>query len=171
MSELKVKPALCLDLDGTVRRSKAGHRFIKGPEDIELIPGVEEAIIKYYENGYFIAGITNQGGVAHGFKTIEQIKEEFRITLALFKNQVFSIIAYCPNEEKGNVSSYNYRSLLRKPQIGMLVEIELGAYNMYETIVDWNKSLMVGDRTEDLECAKNAGIEFIHIQEFLEKNG
>lgn len=36
-----VRPALCLDLDGTIRYSKNGD-FINGPEDVALFEGVEK---------------------------------------------------------------------------------------------------------------------------------
>jgi len=62
----KVKPALCLDFDGTIRRSKSGETFINNAADIELMPGVEKLIWRYREMGYVILGISNQAGVAHG---------------------------------------------------------------------------------------------------------
>ena len=34
-------------------------------------------------------------------------------------------------------------------------------------VVDWDKSIFVGDRNEDEQCAKNAGIKFYHIDKFL----
>jgi histidinol phosphatase-like enzyme len=39
--DLKVKPALVLDFDGTIRRSKSGETFIKNFQDIELMPGID----------------------------------------------------------------------------------------------------------------------------------
>ena len=33
--------------------------------------------------------------------------------------------------------------------------------------IDWDKSLFVGDRPEDEQCANNAGIPFRYIDNFL----
>ena len=43
--QMKVVPALCLDFDGTIRRSKSGQTFIQNFQDIELIK--ETAVKKW----------------------------------------------------------------------------------------------------------------------------
>jgi phosphoglycolate phosphatase-like HAD superfamily hydrolase len=48
----------------------------------------------------------------------------------------------------------------------MLAMMESEAYSA-GIIIDWDKSLFVGDRPEDEACAKNAGIKFKHIDNFL----
>lgn len=166
LSNHKVSPALCLDFDGTIRRSKTGETFIKNFQDIELMPGVEKIIWRYRSLGWLIFGISNQGGVAHGFKLPMEIELEMETTLSLFKNNPFHLVKFCYHDGKGKIEPYNHRSLLRKPDIGMLAIMESEAYNE-GFIVDWDKSLFVGDRPEDEQCAKNAGIEFRHIDSFL----
>lgn len=161
-----IKKALCLDLDGTVRRSKSGQEFIQGPDDIELIPGVEKLISMYDNMGYMVFGITNQGGVAWGFKTIEQVSEEIKATIDLFKTNPFAIIHACPFDPRGKVEPYNMRSLNRKPDVGSLAICEFQCAQ-HGVIIDWDNSLFVGDRPEDEECAKRAGILFMHIDQFL----
>lgn len=160
------KPALCLDWDGTIRRSKSGHKIIKNWEDIELIPGVEDQINWYKKAGYLIIGISNQGGVAFGYKLPMEIERERDATLELFKLNPFHIIKMCYHHEEGSINPYNFRSILRKPNTGMLAIAEFDAYNA-GYILDWNNSLFVGDRPEDEQCAKNADIKFMHINEFL----
>jgi D-glycero-D-manno-heptose 1,7-bisphosphate phosphatase len=160
------KPALCLDLDGTVRRSKSGKQFHEGLDDIELMPGIERIIGKYRQMGWLILGISNQAGVAWGYKTPDQVYEEMMHTLSLFQENPFHLIKQCYHDGKGHVEPFNYRSLCRKPDIGMLALMEHEAFNAGH-VIDWNESLFVGDRPEDEECAKNAGIKFHHIDEFL----
>lgn len=164
--DYKVKKVLCLDLDGTVRRSKSGSTFIKGPDDIELMPGIEDKIMMYKNAGYLVFGVTNQAGIAHGFKTEELMNQELDATRELFKRDVFEGIFYASNDENGKVFPYNYRSLLRKPGYGMLACIEEGCFEQ-DIIVDWDNSLMVGDRSEDKECATNAKVKYLDISEFL----
>jgi D-glycero-D-manno-heptose 1,7-bisphosphate phosphatase len=161
----EVRPALCLDLDGTVRYSKNGE-FINRPEDIDLFDGVEEKIWQYRDDGYLIFGITNQGGVAFGYKTPAGCEAEIEATCNLFERNPFHIIKSSYHHPKGTVEPYNYRSLLRKPDIGMLALCEVDAWQA-GYVVDWDRSLFVGDRPEDQECAEWAGIEFRWAGEFF----
>jgi D-glycero-D-manno-heptose 1,7-bisphosphate phosphatase len=163
----KVQPALFLDLDGTIRYSKNG-KFINHPEDIVLFEGVEDRIWKYRENGYLVVGVTNQGGAAFGYKTVLDIEVEIEKTLALFNRNPFHKVKYAPGHAKGTVFPYNFRSLLRKPDIGMLVlaEVEFLAEGI---ILDWENSLLVGDRPEDQACAERAGIGFRLAHEFFNR--
>jgi histidinol phosphatase-like enzyme len=158
--------ALCLDLDGTVRRSKTGG-FIEKPEDIELMPHIEPIIWHYRQKlDHLCFGITNQAGVAHGFKLPADVNLEIQQTVKLFQNNPFNFIKTAMSDGKGTVEPFCHRSLLRKPDIGMLALLEVEAYE-YGYIVDWDNSLFVGDRDEDEECAKRAGIKFMHINDFL----
>lgn len=163
---MKVTPALCLDWDGTIRRSKSGATFIKNWQDIELIPGIERIIWRYRDMGYLIIGVSNQAGVAHGFKLAMEIERERDATLDLFKENPFHIVKMCYHDGKGNVEPYCHRSLFRKPDYGMLAISEFDAYNA-GYVIDWNRSLFVGDRPEDEQCAKNAGIAFRSAESFL----
>jgi HAD superfamily hydrolase (TIGR01662 family) len=165
-----VKPALCLDFDGTIRRSKNGNKFIKNTKDVELIPGVEEKIWKYRDKDYLILGISNQAGVAHGFKLPMEIEGEMEATLELFGNNPFHIIKMCYHDQNGHIFPYNYRSLLRKPNYGMLAIMEYEAFNN-GYVIDWDNSLFVGNRDEDQMCAESVGIGFQHISNFLQING
>jgi len=162
---LEIRPALCLDLDGTIRTSKS-NRFIQSPEDIELLLGVEEKVWEYREKGYLIFGITNQGGVAHKHKTPERNLSEIRATRELFERDPFHSVKYCYHMEGGSISPYNYRSLLRKPFTGMLALLEIEAWNE-GFVIDWDNSIFVGDSDVDEECAENAGIEFHWADSFF----
>lgn len=166
-------PALCLDLDGTVRRSKRGEsEFINGPDDVELYPGAEEKIWEYRDKGYLIFGLTNQGGVAYGYKTPDQVNAEIDAMFSLFQRSEqgmgpFHSLKSCYHMEGEKASfPYNRRSLLRKPEIGMLVLMEVEAFDG-GFLVDWDASLFVGDRLEDQQCAINAQIPFQWAKDFF----
>lgn len=161
----KLTPALCLDLDGTIRYSKTGD-FISSPDDIALYPGAEAKIWKYRDNGFLIFGVTNQGGVAYGFKTPADNDAEIEATIRLFERNPFHVIKACLHMVGGKVEPYNHRSLLRKPQIGMLALCEIDAWAQ-GYIVDWDHSLIVGDRPEDEHLARNASISFQWAWDFF----
>lgn len=164
---ITVKPALCLDLDGTVRYSKSG-KFIERPDDIALFDGVEDTLNEYRARGYLIFGVSNQGGVAFNIKTPQQEIAEIDTTMALFKENPFHIVKTCWHHEKGRDPVFGHRSLFRKPNIGMLVMCEFEVFNA-GYVVDWDHSIFIGDRPEDQECAKNAGIAFQWAWDFFER--
>ncbi len=154
---------LFLDLDGTVRMPKSGSKFIQNPDDQALIPGVASAIAKF--SSYEIIGITNQGGVAAGYKSLEDCIEEQVRTMELLpaiKEINFCIdfagkIAYRLGRSKSLIllpEGPNYR----KPGPGLLL-----AY--LELFPDY--AIMVGDREEDRQAAYAAGIDFMWSEIFL----
>jgi D-glycero-D-manno-heptose 1,7-bisphosphate phosphatase len=160
--------ALILDLDGTVRGSTSGP-FINHPSEIYLLPQAEEKIQEYVKSNYLICGVTNQGGVAYGYKTETDILVELDVMMGLFTVNPFSIIVAALNHERGTDVKHGWRSLHRKPSYGMLAKVEEEAFN-HKVIIDWDHSLMVGDREEDFACAINAQVEFKWADEFFERN-
>lgn len=169
--DMRVMPALLLDLDGTIRRSKGGHKFIQGSDDIDLFADVEATIWQYKKrHNAYVAGVTNQGGVAYGIRTPEQISDEIRVTMELFDDCPFDAVKGCYNHPDGKIFPFNYRSLSRKPDIGLLALLETDAFNK-GIVIDWDKSLMVGDREEDQILARNAGIKFQWADDFFQREG
>lgn len=162
----RVTPALCLDLDGTVRRNKSGKSFIENVDDIELMPGIEKIMWHYRNAGWLIIGISNQGGVAFGHKRPSHIERELLVTFELFVKNPFHVVKTCYHMEGGTIEPFNHRSMLRKPNTGMLALAEYECWNA-GYMIDWDKSVFVGDRPEDQQCAENAKIKFHFIDEFL----
>ena len=64
--------AIFLDRDGTIN-SDEGHYYIYKVEDFVFNPGVIDGIRRLNEAGYLIIVVTNQGGVAKGEYTIEDV--------------------------------------------------------------------------------------------------
>lgn len=161
----KFMPALCLDLDGTVRYSKSGE-FINSPGDVALFFNVEQKIWQFREKGYLILGISNQGGIAFGYKTALEHDAIVKATIEAFDRNPFHILKFAFHHPEGTVEPYCHRSLCRKPDIGMLALCEVEAFDN-GFVIDWDNSIFVGDREEDRECASRAGIRFIHANEFF----
>lgn len=167
MSAFEVKPALCLDLDGTIRfnREDPGG-FITDARQVAVFEDVEPKLWEYKDRGYLIFGVTNQGGVAHGHKTPADVRLEHGVTVAQFGRQPFDAIRVCYAMAGGSVEPYSHRSFCRKPEIGMLAifECDLGERGI---IVDWDNSLMVGNSKEDQDFARRAKIEFRWARDFF----
>jgi D-glycero-D-manno-heptose 1,7-bisphosphate phosphatase len=153
-------PILFLDLDGTVRKGADElGRFVNGPEDVEIFEGVPELMKRYRSRGFRIIGVTNQGGVALGYLSLElmtaALRETDRQCGKLFDNIISCV--HHPDAEDPEIAV----CWCRKPRIGMLVfaGVNLGLHHSDEFYPP-SLMLMVGDRPEDAECAKNAGINF-----------
>lgn len=161
-------PAIFLDFDGTIRRSKSGAKFIKNAADVELIEGSEDVLWDWRNKGFLILGVTNQGGAAYGFRSREDILEEIRTTLMLFKSNPISAMTVSFAHPKGTVPDLAYRSLLRKPSYGMLVQHEIEQLKK-DRILDYDKSVFVGDRDDDRLCAEAAGVAFQWAWKFFNR--
>ncbi len=165
---------LFLALDGTVRETKSGNTFINDPYDQKLIDGVKEAIAHYKD--WKIIGITNQGGVAAGFKTLENCIQEQIITLDLLPEM--SCIYFCPDdgrtcwlvhdkESHGKIDldgryAYLRGKNFRKPSPGMIDAAFANRNQNYRKY----EFLFVGDRPEDQQCAANAIIPFMWAEDW-----
>lgn len=163
------KAALCLDLDGTVRKSRSGAMFgPTSPEDVEIMPNVLERIAAAKQRGMYVIGVSNQGVIGFGSKTELEVRDIIEATKyacdGLF-DEVYSCPTLAP-EQGGKVVPDNRRSLFRKPGIGMLAHAEHDAV-LDGVIIDWDESLFVGDRPEDEACAMAAGIKFQWAWEFF----
>lgn len=88
---------LLLDCDGTIREPASDSKFIQHPRDQRLIKGVVEAIAQYHRDGWEIYGISNQGGVAAGHKSLDEAISEQAYTLSLIPE--VKAIYICPDFE------------------------------------------------------------------------
>jgi D-glycero-D-manno-heptose 1,7-bisphosphate phosphatase len=173
LDKTMVKLAI-IDMDGTVRESISGSKFINLPRDQKLIDGAIAAINYLQHKGYIVVGATNQGGVIKGHKSMFDCIEEQQYTLQLLADVDVRIesILFCPDngDECYQAVSQNltvnalhtytdaFIGKYRKPQAGML----LHAIALYGA----DEAVMIGDRPEDKEAALNAGIEFIDAVEW-----
>lgn len=162
---MNMQPALLLDLDGTVRHNPTG-KFINQLGQQALLPDVEARIWEYKERGYLVIGVSNQGGVAFGIMTPELEQALVAETRTLFDRDPFDAMFVCYAMPNGKLPQFSYRSLCRKPEYGMLVQAELHFYAQ-GIIIDWENSLMVGDREEDRAAAQTAGVYYKHAADFF----
>lgn len=162
----KLQKAVFLDRDGTVNVLKG---FITTPEDMELIPGAAEAIIRFNQAGYLVIIITNQPIIARGDCTTEKLTEiHNRLeTLLGEKGAFLDGIYYCPHHpDKGfenEVKELKIECNCRKPAPGLLLQAQKD-FN-----IDLSFCYMVGDTVRDVEAAKNAGCTPVLLTETNEK--
>ncbi|MBC5620615.1 HAD family hydrolase [Butyricimonas hominis] len=145
--------AIFLDRDGTIN-SDEGHYYIYKKEDFVFNPGVIDGIRRLNEAGYLVIVVTNQGGVAKGEYTIEDVEAVHAYMCAELKKHGARIdkIYYCHHHDSVAPCS------CRKPAPGMIEQA------IREFDIDKSASLLIGDGGRDIEAAEAAGIRGIKIK-------
>jgi D,D-heptose 1,7-bisphosphate phosphatase len=148
--------AVFLDRDGTVVVEKG---YITAADDLQLIPGAAPAIVRLREAGWKVFVVTNQGCVAKGMITEDELGMiHFRMVSMLGAEgaEVDGIYA-CIHHPDGSVPEYSVDCDCRKPLPGLL---ERAAS---EHGVDLSSSVMIGDTRRDLEAGRAAGARSVLV--------
>jgi D-glycero-D-manno-heptose 1,7-bisphosphate phosphatase len=158
--EERAVPVLYLDLDGTVRQGKddALGRFVNGPEDVVVFPEAVEMMRRWKAGGGRIIGVSNQGGVALGILPYAKV-EAAMLKTYVDTEQLFDKIAFCVHHPSAQHPEMA-RCWCRKPSPGLIIESALEVARKHNEFYPPYMGLMVGDRPEDEQCAKLAGLDF-----------
>ena len=151
------RTAVFLDRDGVINDQTA---FVNTPNDFRLLPGAAAAIRRLNETGVPVVVVTNQGGIALGYLTeddLAAIHQRMAVLLAAEGAHVDAVYS-CPYYPNGTIPRYSKDSPDRKPGTGMLERArdELG--------IDLCKSYLVGDATTDILAGLRAGCTTILVQ-------
>lgn len=147
-----------LDRDGVLNRAvlRDGQPFVPSSlEELEILPGVPEALARLREAGFLLIGATNQPDVARGLvsrESVDAIHDLMRQRLPL------DDIRVCYHLDAD-------RCACRKPQPGMLVAAAVARQ------VQLHGSFMIGDRWRDIGAGKAAGCTTILVNRFPEPTG
>jgi D-sedoheptulose 7-phosphate isomerase len=142
--------AVFLDRDGVINRAfvRDGKPFPPPtPQELEILPGVPEALRELKANGFKLLLITNQPDVGRGklsLQTLDAMHEDLRAHLPL------DDILVCCHTDQDNCDC-------RKPMPGMIIE----AARKHN--IDLAASFVVGDRWRDIDAGYNAGCKTILI--------
>lgn len=143
------------DADSTLRVSRSGNVSANGPRDVELLPGVAQKLRALAEDGYLLAVVSNQGGVAAGHVALEDADAALAYTLRLLARHGAPMHYYDFAEARDNN---------RKPAIGMAHILARVLRDTHNRSIDWPGSLMVGDsawkRKKDKEPDGTPGEDF-----------
>ncbi len=151
---------IIFDVDGTLVTTKSGATFRKNADDWQWLPGRLEKCQRLVEQKLVIALASNQGGVAYGYFHEDAIKWELLKTA----KDISPSVQYfcCFTHPTAKLPEYQKDDSRRKPGPGMLIE----AMEHYHILPQ--NTLMVGDRPEDEQAAKNAGTAFMWADKFFE---
>jgi D-glycero-D-manno-heptose 1,7-bisphosphate phosphatase len=146
------KKAVFLDRDGVINRERGEYTF--RVEDFEILPGVVAGLKIAQSKGYLLIVITNQGGIAKGLYThqdVENVHVYLKDELAREGVELTEIF-YSPHHQ-----DYG-KSLDRKPGT-LLFEKAMAMYH-----IDAQYSVMIGDNDRDVIAAEKVGIHGIKIK-------
>ena len=148
--------AVFLDRDGTLITNR---HYGADPDEIELIDGVVEGLLRLREAGYRLVLVSNQSGVARGYFDEAAVAcMHYRLQRMLDTyGAALDGLEYCPHHPEGIVSPYAVECACRKPAPGMLRRAAR------KHGVNLSASWMVGDIKDDVEAGRRAGARTILV--------
>jgi D-glycero-D-manno-heptose 1,7-bisphosphate phosphatase len=157
VSHAAVRRAVFLDRDGVINLAQVRDGKPYPPDslaDLEILPGVADALKQLRAAGFVLIGVTNQPDVARGTQKKEVVES---IHAALSSKLELDEIFVCYHDTPDNCDC-------RKPKPGLIT----AASAKYR--IDVSRSFMVGDRWRDIEAGKAAGCRTIWLNnDYIEK--
>jgi len=153
-----MKPAVFFDRDNTLIHNDGD---LGDPEQVKLIQGAATAIASLQGLGFKIVVVSNQGGVARGKFTeeqVEQVHERVRDLVKATTGASIDQFYYCPYHPEGTVKAYRREHPWRKPQPGMLLEAAK------ELDIDLTQSWLVGDQARDIAAGMAAQVRSVLLR-------
>ncbi len=138
---MKKTPAVFLDRDGVINRAIVRDGRPYAPtrvEDLEVLPGVHEALVRLKAAGFALVVVTNQPDVARGYLSEQTLRAMHERLAALLPLDEFRV---CCHDDADGCDC-------RKPKAGLLTRPPL---------YDLSRSVIVGDRWRDIEAGRRAG--------------
>lgn len=136
---------LFLDRDGIIN---IDHGYVYQKKQFEFIEEIFEIALYYQKKDYKIIVVTNQSGIGRGYYTKKDFLDLTSWMTAEFQKKGVLIhhVYFCPHKPSDNCRC-------RKPRTGMIDDAAK------DFKIDLHKSIMIGDKRNDIEFAKNANIE------------
>jgi len=140
--------AVFIDRDGVINNDE-GHYYVYCVEDFKINKNIVEGFQMLHEAGYKLIIVTNQGGIAKGQYTEDDVKKvhDYFIHQMAQSGIPITAIYYCPHHN--TISECD----CRKPKPGM-IHRALGEHQ-----IDANQSFLIGDSVRDIEAGKAAGLK------------
>ena len=157
---------LITDLDGTLIETKSGKTFPENEDDWKFRKYIKEAIQEY--NPKYILIVSNQGGIEKGYVDEHKFFGKLCDIRDKMENWGDYIIrfSYCTSNDPACKD--------RKPNTGMIDFFRTDFIG--GTDFSRRQALMIGDASglegqfsdTDLQCARNAGIRYCDVNQFIE---
>ncbi len=150
----KSRPALFLDRDGVIN---VDHGYVHRIDEFEFLPGIFDLVrFAVHELDWPVIVVTNQAGIGRGL-----FDEKAFEALTLWMCERFARerapltrIYHCPFHPELGIGLYRRDHPWRKPNPGMVLEAQS------DLNLDVGRSVLIGDKLSDIQCAEAAGIGF-----------
>ena len=145
-----MRPAVFLDRDGVISRPTLREGKPYPPHslaELELLPGVQEALRALKAGGYCLVVVTNQPDIARGTAlrtVVDSMNDWLKSILPL------DAVLTCPHDDDDQCQC-------RKPLPGLITQAAR------ELHVECTASYMIGDRWRDVEAGRRAGCKTFYI--------
>ena len=143
--------AIFLDRDGTLN---IDYGYVHEIDQFHFIEGSIEALQQLKQMGYLLVLVTNQSGIARGYFSEQQFLQltEWMDWSLADRGVDLDGIYYCPHHPDG-IGEFKQDCDCRKPKTGMLDQA------IKDLKIDPTRSIMIGDKMEDMMAGKSAGIK------------
>lgn len=151
------RPALFLDRDGVLNEELG---YVGTVDRFRWIAGAREAVRLANASGWYVFIVTNQSGIGRGLYS----RDDFIALQAHMDAELRAIgahiddLRFCPHHPSEGRGAFLDDCAWRKPHPGMLLDL------MRRWPVDRDRSVLIGDKTSDLEAAAGAGIAAIRFE-------
>jgi D-glycero-D-manno-heptose 1,7-bisphosphate phosphatase len=144
--------AVFLDRDGVLNKEMGD--YVCKLEDFHVLEHNIKPLKELQDRGYLLLVATNQGGLAKGWYTEEQLGEMHAHLKNVYAQHgvIFTDIYYCPHHP-----DFTGDCDCRKPKPGMLLQ------GIKEHNIDPTQSYFIGDRERDVIAGTAAGLKGILI--------
>jgi len=140
-----------LDRDGVINHDPGDYTM--HVSDFQILPTVMDTLKYWNDRGYKLILITNQGGIAKGLYSHNEVDEIHAFFLGECEKAGVTIhdIFYSPHHDDYSAS------MTRKPG-SLMLERAIHRHN-----VDPSQSYMIGDKQRDLDAGDKVGVQGILI--------
>jgi histidinol-phosphate phosphatase family protein len=139
--------AVFVDRDGVLNRYLPGD-YVKSPEELDVLPGISQAIARLNDAGLKVVVISNQQGVGKGLMDHSDLALVSRALTTTIETEAGAFIDrqyYCTDLKDSG-------SERRKPKPGMLYEAAA------DLDFDVERTVFVGDSATDIAAARAVGV-------------
>lgn len=140
---------LLLDRDGVINTENG---YVHSQDAFSFTPQLFPFLRAAQDNGWKLAIVTNQSGVAHAMYTKDDYHQFTNWILGQLRREGIDIasVFQCFYYKDGVLPEYSRCSFWRKPNPGMILEASA------RLDLDLSRSAMIGDRISDMQAATAA---------------
>ena len=152
LPDSRPRPALFLDRDGVLNEDRG---YVSRWEDFAWVAGAREVVAEFNAAGWLVIVVTNQSGVGRGYYTEADMHAlHARMGEELAKGGAHvDAFYFAPHHPEAPVAAYRHPDPPdRKPNPGMILRA------LADWPIDRERSVLVGDKTSDMQAAARAGI-------------